>query len=166
MMKQTKFSVLSLALAAALTIPAVINADSSEVTPTESNPPIVTSSTSPEVPDDGFESITPYTKGNQQPLTTVTASTSGAPAYFVIPAGYGHGKFYFHNTGKGVLTVTMKHSSGLEYIAATIQLGQAYTWRSTTDYPQGMRGGDYAISFQCSTGVSVEWSASASDSVT
>lgn len=141
-------AVLSLALAATLAIPAAANAESIPPDPT----------TTP--------TVQLFSIGNQQPLTTVSASTSTAPAYFTIPAGYGHGKFYFLNNGKSDLTVTMKHSTGLEYIAATVKPGAAYIWRSTTNYPQGMRGGDYAISFHCSTGVNVKWSAFASDSIT
>jgi hypothetical protein len=151
MRNKARPAVLSLALAATLAIPAVVSADSVQANPAdETTPPIVT----------------PFSVGNQQPLTTVSAATSIVPAYFSVPAGYGHGKFYFLNNGTSNLTVTMTHSSGLEYIAATVKPGAAYTWRSTADYPQGMRGGDYTISFHCSSGVNAKWSAFASNSVT
>ncbi|WP_181586558.1 hypothetical protein [Paenibacillus taichungensis] len=134
-----------------MAIPAVVSAYNVQLNPAdETTPPIVT----------------PFSVGNQQPLTTVSAATSIVPAYFSVPAGYGHGKFYFLNNGTSNLTVTMTHSSGLEYIAATVKPGAAYTWRSTADYPQGMRGGDYTISFHCSSGVNAKWSAFASNSVT
>ncbi|WP_315794003.1 hypothetical protein [Paenibacillus sp. BIC5C1] len=151
MRNKARSAVLSLALAATLAIPVVVSADSVQLNPAdETTPPIVT----------------PFAIGNTQPLTTVSSASSTAPASFSVPAGYGHGKFYFLNNGTSNLTVTMQHSSGLEYIAATVKPGAAYTWRSTADYPQGMRGGDYKISFHCSNGVNVKWSAFASNSAT
>ncbi|NIK72486.1 MULTISPECIES: hypothetical protein [unclassified Paenibacillus] len=151
MMKQTKFSVLSIAIAAALTIPAVINADSAEVTPTESNPSIVTPVTSPD--------------GNKWSGNVNSTSTSASSA-FVVPSGFGNVKLHFHNVGKGAVTVTV-NSTGLEYVSVTIDPGAEYTWKSTTNYPQGMRAGSYSVSYHSSTAaVSVDYSGCASDSVT
>ncbi|WP_052350723.1 hypothetical protein [Paenibacillus gorillae] len=147
MRNKARSAFFSLALAATLAIPAAVSQLNSA---DETTPPIVI----------------PFAVGNQQPLTAVSAATSTVPAYFSVPAGYGHGKFYFLNNGTSNLTVTMSHSSGLEYIAATIPAGQAYTWRSTTNYPRGMRGGDYTISFHCSNGVNAKWAAFVSNSVT
>lgn len=159
MMKKTKFTVLSLTLAAVLTIPVLINANSAEVTPTESNLPIVAPATSTESPNDFIDIV---------PLTNYSSTSTTASSAFVVPGGFGYGKLHFHNVGKGAVTVTVQHvSTDLEYVAVTIAPGAEYTWRSTTNYPQGMRSGDYTVQFHSSTAaVSVDFDGYASNSVT
>ncbi|WP_201004050.1 hypothetical protein [Paenibacillus glycanilyticus] len=159
MMKQTKFTVLTLTLAAALTIPAIINADSAEVTQTESNLPIVTPVTPTESPNDFIVIV---------PLTNYSSTDTSAGSAFVVPGGFGYGKLHFHNVGKGAVTVTVQHvATGLEYVAVNIAPGAEYTWRSSTQYPKGMRSGDYNVQFHSSTAaVNVDFDGYASNSVT
>ncbi|WP_017691852.1 hypothetical protein [Paenibacillus sp. PAMC 26794] len=67
---------------------------------------------------------------------------------FYVRAGYGHIKIFIKNTGKSTMTVTMKHSSDKVYIEDSIPAGGTLDWKSYIDYPQGVRGGDYEISYR------------------
>ncbi|MGU3472012.1 hypothetical protein ACLBWT_12810 [Paenibacillus sp. D51F] len=160
MKKKAKFSVLSLALATALTIPTVVSATDSGVTPTESTLPTATANQTID------NSLGLFAIGNNWSGNANSTSTS-ASSSFVVPKDYGHVKLYFHNIGKASVTITVTHiESNYTYVdAVSVASGAAYTWRSTTNYPQGMRSGSYTVSYHSSSGaVNVDYAGFASNS--
>lgn len=53
-----------------------------------------------------------------------------------------------NNTEKSTMTATMKHSSGKVYIEDSIPAGGTLDWGSYNDYPQGVRGGNFEVSYR------------------
>lgn len=169
-MKKTAFlSVLSVAfVATGLTIPTVVGssgASNEKVQSIESNAVTQTYNSSINSTED---LITPISIGNKW-RETATGSNKTATSSFVVPKDYGHVKLYFLNNSAGSVTITVTHvTTGKEYIAEVVAAGKSLTWRSTTDYPQGMRSGDYTVQYRSSSvsDVSVTYSGFASNSET
>ncbi|PFL43552.1 hypothetical protein [Bacillus cereus] len=70
---------------------------------------------------------------------------------FSVTPGYGHVKVHLQNLGASNVQVYLKHKdSGHIYIDnLNITPGQsAYEWKSNERYPQGVRAGNYELSFR------------------
>ncbi|RAP73712.1 hypothetical protein [Paenibacillus montanisoli] len=153
MKKKAKFTVLSLALATSLTVPAIVGA-SGEVPTTNSQ---MVNQTNDRI------GITPFVIGNQW-----SGNTSGAKitsTSFVVPGGYGHVKLYFNNKGTSDAIISVTHvDTNKVYFTQTVKPGTSFTWRSLTAYPQGMRAGSYIVSYRSSSAnVNVDYAGFASD---
>ncbi|MGH0601197.1 hypothetical protein [Bacillus mycoides] len=69
---------------------------------------------------------------------------------FKVSEGYGHLKIYIKNRGQSTLKVSLKHvASGKTYfIKKTIEKGDPpFEWISNKDFPQGVKAGDFELSF-------------------
>ncbi|WP_440115324.1 hypothetical protein [Paenibacillus sp. QZ-Y1] len=85
---------------------------------------------------------------------------------FYVPATFGHVKLYFNNKGTSDTIISVTHSSGKVYFTKTVKEGKDFTWRSIYDFPQGVRGGDFTVSYRSSSGnVNVDIAGFASDNV-
>ncbi|WFA84575.1 MULTISPECIES: hypothetical protein [Paenibacillus] len=103
--------------------------------------------------------VTPITVEETDPII-VPFSTSplfdttlaGATTYsqFNVAAGYGHVKIYIKNSGKYSVRAVMVHegTEKKEYFSKDIAPGATLDWRSFTDFPQGVRGGKYTITYR------------------
>jgi|GEM_PF-2017578 len=68
---------------------------------------------------------------------------------FGINEGYGHLKLHMKNYRDETVTVNLEHiNSGLQYFSNTIAAGETVTWKNFDEgYPQGMRVGDYKLTW-------------------
>lgn len=103
------------------------------------------------------QSVTPITEENpdpvivrldSSPLFNTGLSGQATLSNFYVRAGHGHIKIFVKNTRKYKMTVTMKHSSGKVYIEDSVPAGGTLDWRSYDDYPQGVRGGEFEVSYR------------------
>ncbi|NBD28348.1 hypothetical protein [Paenibacillus glycinis] len=106
--------------------------------------------------------------GGNNTLNILSGTASGSKitsSAFVVPVGYGHVKLNFLNKGTSDTMVTVQHSdSAMVYFTTTISANKSFTWRSTVDFPQGMRSGHYIVSIRSSSAnVNVAFSGFASD---
>lgn len=68
---------------------------------------------------------------------------------FSINPNYGHLKLFMKNLSSHPVTVNLEHiSTGLQYFSITIPANSSYTWKNFEQgYPQGMRTGDYKLTW-------------------
>jgi hypothetical protein len=73
---------------------------------------------------------------------------STADDVFNVNAGYGHVKLHVQNTGSTSFKVNLVHrSTGATYWSTTVAANSSADWLSWNSYPQGMKTGDYTITF-------------------
>ncbi|WP_433945094.1 hypothetical protein [Paenibacillus sp. SN-8-1] len=80
---------------------------------------------------------------------TETDPDGTATSNFVVPGGYGYVKIYFKNNSSSPVSVVVTHYDTKKvYVNKKISGGGSYTWYSTDDNPQGVRAGQYEVTFR------------------
>lgn len=140
MKKALLLSFLSLSLAASVSV-ASASFDQKTDRVTNVNPSIT-----PIIVQDDDPVIVPFRTSD---LFKTTLSGVTDNSLFNVAGGYGHVKVYIKNTGKYTIRAVMVHdSTKKEYFSKDIAPGGTLDWRSFTDTPQGVRGGDYTITYR------------------
>ncbi|WP_458463941.1 hypothetical protein [Paenibacillus sp.] len=140
MKKALLLSILSLSLAAS------VSAASASFDQKTDRIPNVNQPVTPITVEEPDQIITPMAT---DPLFNTVLGGTNALSNFNVQAGYGHVKIFVKNTGTKTITVTMKHiSSDKYYIEDSVPAGGTLDWRSYTDFPQGVRGGKYEVSYR------------------
>ncbi|WP_106766390.1 hypothetical protein [Paenibacillus faecalis] len=83
------------------------------------------------------------------PLFNTTLAGTNSTSIFNVAGGYGHVKVFIKNTGTSTITATMEHTDSKKiYFSKSIAPGSSLDWRSFTDTPQGVKGGQYVITYR------------------
>lgn len=92
------------------------------------------------------------------------AANNSTQSAFSVPGGFGYVKMWFHNKDSKSVTITLRHESGKNYYSKKLSGKSQDIWYSITDYPQGVRSGNYTVQFHSSEGaVDVQYNGFATD---
>ncbi|WP_307217506.1 hypothetical protein [Paenibacillus tundrae] len=153
-----KLTVLASAVLLAAVAVQGASAQSEEVT----TPPAIEIEQTGDINLGGVKEVTPFKIGNNW-----SGNVNGSKitsTQFYVPGGFGHVKLYFNNKGTSDTIISVTHSSGKVYFTETVKAGKSFTWRSIYDYSQGVRGGDFIVSYRSSSSnVNVDFAGFASD---